>query len=98
MPPKAAKQPTPFGHFSVIPQEMLFQVFSSIPLADLGNLALTSRSLRDSVMVFIKGTRQGLEKILPYIAVSDNRENHIEEVVLFDDAVKYTEHFGDLGK
>ncbi|XP_031572953.1 F-box only protein 47-like [Actinia tenebrosa] len=92
---KSSNPSTTYGYFSLLPKEMRFQVFSTIPLADLGNLALTSRPLRDCVLEFIE-SKQGLEKILPSIAVSEESASHIEEVVLFDDAMKYTEHFGDL--
>lgn len=97
LPPTTFNFSTSFGYFSALPKEMRFHIFSTIPLADLGNLALTSRPMRDCVLDFI-GSKQGLEKILPCIAVSENFTNHIEEIVVFDDALKYTEHFGDLGK
>lgn len=85
------------GHFSSLPKEMCFYIFARIPLVDLGNISLTSKAMRDSVLDFIRST-QGLHKILPSNLKSDeNKENYMAEVLLLDDALKYSDHFGDLG-
>lgn len=99
---KAAKEfgqkaTTIFGYFSVLPKEMCFHIFARVPLVDLGNLALTSRSMRDSILEYIR-SKQGLEKILPEVSRTDDKENYIAEVIILDDALKYSDHFGDLGE
>lgn len=94
---KTALQPTSLGYFTSIPKEMCFHIFARVPLVDLGNLSLASRSLRDVVLEYIR-SKQGLEKILPHVFKTDDKDYYIEEVILLDDALKYSDHFGDLGK
>ncbi|XP_001627407.2 F-box only protein 47 [Nematostella vectensis] len=86
-----------FGIFSLIPQEMCFRVYAALPLVELGNLALTSRALRDSVLFYLH-TKQGIVSIVPRLLDVPSRiEDELKGTDLAGKAIQYMTHFGELG-
>lgn len=54
---------SPLGYFSVLPQEIMFNIFSKLPTTELSFLTLVSKSLRDVVMAY-NLTKQGLCRLM----------------------------------
>ncbi|XP_063960389.1 F-box only protein 47-like [Lytechinus pictus] len=54
---------SPLGYFSVLPEEVMYIIFSKLPTMDLSHLTLVSKSMRDIVMAY-NLTKQGINKLL----------------------------------
>ncbi|XP_072171767.1 F-box only protein 47-like [Diadema setosum] len=53
----------PLGYFSVLPEEIIYHVFSKLSSTELSRLSLVSKSLRDIVIAY-NLTRQGLNRLM----------------------------------
>eukprot|EP00057_Strongylocentrotus_purpuratus_P016025 XP_011670499.1 PREDICTED: F-box only protein 47-like [Strongylocentrotus purpuratus] len=75
----------PLGYFSVLPQEIMYIIFSKLPTMDLSYLTLVSKSLRDIVMAY-NLTKQGITKLLSIgCAKSKSKKKKIDLCYCFKD-------------
>ena len=90
---KLFRESFPMGNFRFLPGEVRYKIFDFLPLYDLGNVALTSRTLRNTVMCYLHD-KQALLVIVPHF-VDKCSLAHVSSSNQKDKCFK---HFHDLGK
>lgn len=85
------------GFFSNIPQELLFYIFSCIPLYDLASMTLTSRAFRDKILTYHYST-QALPILKPVIRPTSSGKEDIQRQENCDEVTFFYIHFHNLGK
>ena len=83
----------PMGNFRFLPGEVRHKIFDFLCLSDLGNVALTSRTLRNTVICYLHG-KQALLVIIPEVV---SNTSSVQDS-LDEERDKCLKHFRDLGK